>query len=277
MHYTGKHGNPPKTEWIKGERIITVERNNGIALWRKLMHKHCNMSKADICFCSSKLSNKLTTIAFESVCVFVCVCVCVCAQPCSLAFPSSLEAESVIIQASCWEWYMVPGIQQTLHEWKPALYLYPLCPEHGSTHNRTQPYCQPLRACMFSNLTLVRVNYFCTYLQIYSGQFLSDKNVKTGVEVEVIGLPGDPKKKYRTKWSPTPNAINPVWNEEPFVFEKVCVCQLIRSNICAGERVCVSSAAVLLLLALIYLLLLWLIDSAPRNGLSTNCGPWGER
>ena len=59
--------------------------------------------------------------------------------------------------------------------------------------------------------------------QIYSGQFLSDKSVKTGVEVEVIGLPGDPKKKYRTKWSATPNAINPVWNEEPFVFEKVCV------------------------------------------------------
>lgn len=95
-----------------------------------------------------------------------------------------------------------------------------------------------------------------SHQQIYSGQFLSDKNVKTGVEVEVIGLPGDPKKKYRTKWSPTPNAINPVWNEEPFVFEKVRVCQLIWSNICAGERVCVSSAAVLLRLALIYLLLL---------------------
>lgn len=61
----------------------------------------------------------------------------------------------------------------------------------------------------------------CFLHQIYSGQFLSDKNVKTGVEVEVIGLPGDPKKKYRTKWSTTPNAINPVWNEEPFVFEKV--------------------------------------------------------
>lgn len=59
-------------------------------------------------------------------------------------------------------------------------------------------------------------------LQIYSGQFLSDKNVKTAVEVEIIGLPGDPKRKYRTKNTATPNAINPVWNEEPFVFEKVC-------------------------------------------------------
>lgn len=51
---------------------------------------------------------------------------------------------------------------------------------------------------------------------------MSDKSVKTGVEVEVVGLPGDPKKKYRTKWSTTPNAINPVWNEEPFTFDKVC-------------------------------------------------------
>lgn len=59
--------------------------------------------------------------------------------------------------------------------------------------------------------------------QIYSGQFLSDKSVKTGVEAEIIGLPGDPKKKFRTKWTATPNAINPMWNEEPFVFDKVCV------------------------------------------------------
>ncbi|XP_051578768.1 1-phosphatidylinositol 4,5-bisphosphate phosphodiesterase beta-2-like [Myxocyprinus asiaticus] len=58
-------------------------------------------------------------------------------------------------------------------------------------------------------------------IKIYSGQFLSDKNVKTGVEVELIGLPKDPKKKYRTKWTTTPNAINPEWNEEPFVFEKI--------------------------------------------------------
>ncbi|XP_066551105.1 1-phosphatidylinositol 4,5-bisphosphate phosphodiesterase beta-2 [Amia ocellicauda] len=58
-------------------------------------------------------------------------------------------------------------------------------------------------------------------IKIYSGQFLSDKNVKTGVEVELIGLPGDPKRKYKTKMTTTPNGINPVWNEEPFVFEKI--------------------------------------------------------
>lgn len=57
--------------------------------------------------------------------------------------------------------------------------------------------------------------------QIYSGQFLSDKSVKTGVEVEIVGLPGDQKRKFRTKWCATPNSINPIWTDEPFVFEKV--------------------------------------------------------
>ncbi|KAM9356001.1 1-phosphatidylinositol 4,5-bisphosphate phosphodiesterase beta-2 isoform 2-T2 [Pholidichthys leucotaenia] len=73
------------------------------------------------------------------------------------------------------------------------------------------PFCDRIDTVVASTLTI----------KIYSGQFLSDKSVKTGVEVEVIGLPGDPKKKYRTKWATTPNAINPVWNEEPFVFEKI--------------------------------------------------------
>ncbi|XP_046874198.1 1-phosphatidylinositol 4,5-bisphosphate phosphodiesterase beta-2 isoform X2 [Hypomesus transpacificus] len=73
-------------------------------------------------------------------------------------------------------------------------------------------------------------------IKIYSGQFLSDKSVKTGVEVEVIGLPGDPKKKYRTKWSATPNAINPVWNEEPFVFEKVLLPDMAHLRIVVHEE-----------------------------------------
>lgn len=76
-------------------------------------------------------------------------------------------------------------------------------------------------------LILTNLSWIVTRVQIYSGQFLSDKNVKTGVEVELIGLPKDPKRKYRTKWSPTPNAINPEWNEEPFVFEKVSWCNLL--------------------------------------------------
>ncbi|MEJ1278592.1 hypothetical protein NN561_009514 [Cricetulus griseus] len=55
---------------------------------------------------------------------------------------------------------------------------------------------------------------------VISGQFLSERSVRTYVEVELFGLPGDPKRRYRTKLSPTTNSINPVWKEEPFVFEK---------------------------------------------------------
>ena len=58
-------------------------------------------------------------------------------------------------------------------------------------------------------------------LQVISGQFLSERSVRTSVEVELFGLPGDPKRRYRTKLSPSTNSINPVWKEEPFVFEKV--------------------------------------------------------
>ena len=45
--------------------------------------------------------------------------------------------------------------------------------------------------------------------------------MKTYVEVELFGLPRDTKRKYRTKLTSTANSINPVWKEEPFVFEKV--------------------------------------------------------
>ncbi|KAM3594854.1 uncharacterized protein V6R79_015053 [Siganus canaliculatus] len=88
------------------------------------------------------------------------------------------------------------------------------------------PFCDRIDTVVASTLTI----------KIYSGQFLSEKNVKTGVEVEVIGLPGDPKKKYRTKWSPTPNAINPVWNEEPFVFEKILLPEMASLRIVVHEE-----------------------------------------
>ncbi|XP_064181950.1 1-phosphatidylinositol 4,5-bisphosphate phosphodiesterase beta-2 isoform X1 [Anguilla rostrata] len=73
-------------------------------------------------------------------------------------------------------------------------------------------------------------------IKIYSGQFLSDKNVKTGVEVEIIGLPKDPKRKFRTKWSATANAINPVWNEEPFVFEKILLPEMASLRMVVHEE-----------------------------------------
>ncbi|XP_021166158.2 1-phosphatidylinositol 4,5-bisphosphate phosphodiesterase beta-2 [Fundulus heteroclitus] len=88
------------------------------------------------------------------------------------------------------------------------------------------PFCDRIDTVVASTLTI----------KIYSGQFLSEKSVKTGVEVEVIGLPGDPKKKFRTKWSTTPNAINPVWNEEPFVFEKILLPEMAALRIVVHEE-----------------------------------------
>lgn len=58
-------------------------------------------------------------------------------------------------------------------------------------------------------------------IQVISGQFLSDKRVGTYIEVDMYGLPADTvRRKFRTKIVPN-NAINPQFNEEPFVFKKV--------------------------------------------------------
>lgn len=67
-----------------------------------------------------------------------------------------------------------------------------------------------------------------------SGQFLTEK--KPGglyVEVDMFGLPADTRRKFRTK-TIMGNAVDPVWNEEMFVFNKVtcrpypgfCFCQI---------------------------------------------------
>lgn len=54
-----------------------------------------------------------------------------------------------------------------------------------------------------------------------SGQFLSDKKVGTYVEVDMYGLATDTiRKEMRTKVVPA-NGLNPVYNEEKFVFRKV--------------------------------------------------------
>lgn len=58
-------------------------------------------------------------------------------------------------------------------------------------------------------------------LTVISGQFLTDKRVGTYVEVEMYGLPADTvRKQFKTKIVPN-NGINPVYDEEPFVFNKV--------------------------------------------------------
>ncbi|CAL8090516.1 unnamed protein product [Orchesella dallaii] len=72
-------------------------------------------------------------------------------------------------------------------------------------------------------------------IQVISGQFLSDKRVGTYVEVEMYGLPTDTKRKqFRTKTVPA-NGINPVFDEEPFVFKKVVLPELACVRIAAYE------------------------------------------
>ncbi|XP_022689659.1 1-phosphatidylinositol 4,5-bisphosphate phosphodiesterase-like isoform X2 [Varroa jacobsoni] len=58
-------------------------------------------------------------------------------------------------------------------------------------------------------------------VRVISGQFLSDKRVGTYVEVDMYGLPTDTiRKECRTRIVPN-NGLNPVYNEEPFIFRKV--------------------------------------------------------
>ncbi|XP_065226252.1 1-phosphatidylinositol 4,5-bisphosphate phosphodiesterase-like isoform X1 [Planococcus citri] len=60
----------------------------------------------------------------------------------------------------------------------------------------------------------------CT-VQVIAGQFLSDKKVGTYVEVDMYGLPTDTiRKEFRTRLIPS-NGLNPIYNEEPFLFRKV--------------------------------------------------------
>ncbi|XP_019581054.2 1-phosphatidylinositol 4,5-bisphosphate phosphodiesterase beta-2 [Rhinolophus sinicus] len=73
-------------------------------------------------------------------------------------------------------------------------------------------------------------------IQVISGQFLSERSVRTYVEVELFGLPGDPKRRYRTKLSPTTNSINPMWKEEPFVFEKILMPELASLRVAVMEE-----------------------------------------
>ncbi|CTQ86727.1 1-phosphatidylinositol 4,5-bisphosphate phosphodiesterase [Caenorhabditis elegans] len=63
-------------------------------------------------------------------------------------------------------------------------------------------------------------------VRVISGQFLSDRKIGTYVEVEMYGLPTDTiRKEHKTKVIPG-NGLNPVYNEDPFVFRKVVLPEL---------------------------------------------------
>ncbi|XP_058015926.1 1-phosphatidylinositol 4,5-bisphosphate phosphodiesterase beta-3 [Ahaetulla prasina] len=72
-------------------------------------------------------------------------------------------------------------------------------------------------------------------VKIISGQFLSDKRIGIYVEVDMFGLPVDTKRKFRTRTSQG-NSFNPVWDEEPFVFQKVVLPTLASLRIAVFEE-----------------------------------------
>ncbi|XP_041820555.1 1-phosphatidylinositol 4,5-bisphosphate phosphodiesterase beta-3 [Chelmon rostratus] len=72
-------------------------------------------------------------------------------------------------------------------------------------------------------------------IKIISGQFLTDKKVGVYVEVDIFGLPADTKRKYRTKTS-NGNSLDPVWDDELFVFNKVVLPTLASLRIAVFEE-----------------------------------------
>ncbi|XP_078345046.1 1-phosphatidylinositol 4,5-bisphosphate phosphodiesterase beta-1-like isoform X1 [Oculina patagonica] len=73
-------------------------------------------------------------------------------------------------------------------------------------------------------------------VKVISGQWLSEKKVGTYVEVDMYGLPADTvRRKYKTKIVPN-NTINPVYDEEPFVFKKVVLPSLAVLRIAVYEE-----------------------------------------
>ncbi|KFM68445.1 1-phosphatidylinositol-4,5-bisphosphate phosphodiesterase classes I and II, partial [Stegodyphus mimosarum] len=72
-------------------------------------------------------------------------------------------------------------------------------------------------------------------IRIISGQLLTDKRVGTYVEVDMYGLPADTvRRKFRTKPVPN-NGINPMYEDEPFVFKKVVLPDLACLRIAVYE------------------------------------------
>lgn len=75
--------------------------------------------------------------------------------------------------------------------------------------------------CRSGRIFEMKINYCKKIFKVISGQFLCDRKVGTYVEVEMYGLPTDTiRKEHRTKTVPA-NGLNPIYNEEPFVFRKV--------------------------------------------------------
>ncbi|KAJ8967860.1 hypothetical protein NQ317_017627 [Molorchus minor] len=90
---------------------------------------------------------------------------------------------------------------------------YLLKPDFMRRHDRT---FDPFAECPVDGVIAAQ----CA-VQVIAGQFLSDKKIGTYVEVDMYGLPTDTiRREFRTRMVPA-NGLNPVYNEEPFLFRKV--------------------------------------------------------
>jgi len=73
-------------------------------------------------------------------------------------------------------------------------------------------------------------------VKVISGQCLTEKKTGTYVEVDMFGLPADTvRRKFRTKVVQN-NGLNPIYDEEPFVFKKVILPNLAVLRIAAYEE-----------------------------------------
>ncbi|XP_056099516.1 1-phosphatidylinositol 4,5-bisphosphate phosphodiesterase beta-3 isoform X2 [Rhinichthys klamathensis goyatoka] len=72
-------------------------------------------------------------------------------------------------------------------------------------------------------------------VKIVSGQFLSDKKASVYVEIDMFGLPADTKRKFRTKTSNN-NSLDPIWDDESYVFNKVVLPTLASLRLAVYEE-----------------------------------------
>ncbi|KAJ8281624.1 hypothetical protein COCON_G00041430 [Conger conger] len=72
-------------------------------------------------------------------------------------------------------------------------------------------------------------------IKVISGQFLCDKKVGVYVEVDMFGLPVDTKRKFRTKTSAN-NSLDPVWEDETCIFNKVVLPTLASLRVAVFEE-----------------------------------------
>ncbi|XP_028966613.1 1-phosphatidylinositol 4,5-bisphosphate phosphodiesterase classes I and II [Galendromus occidentalis] len=71
-------------------------------------------------------------------------------------------------------------------------------------------------------------------IRVISGHLLTERKAGTYVEVDMYGLPADTvRRRFRTR-TVTPNGLNPIFNEDAFVFKKVVLPDLavIRVQVC---------------------------------------------